>query len=54
MPKCDLNTSAWVVSCKFTAYFQENLFKKHLWTASSVFLSFHETFQWKEFLAFKS
>ena len=22
MPKCDFNTSAWVFSCKFAAYFQ--------------------------------
>ena len=30
MPKCDF-TSAWVFSCKFAAYFQN----EHLWTATS-------------------
>ena len=50
IPKCDFNkvakqhywscTSAMVFSYKFAAYFQDTFFKKHLWTAVSVFLRF--------------
>ena len=46
MPKCDFNkvalqlywnhTSAWVFSCKFAAYFQNNFSQEHLWVAASV------------------
>ena len=45
MPKCDFNkvakqlywnhTSAWVLSCKFAAYFQNTLSEEHLWKATS-------------------
>ena len=45
MPKCDFNkvlkqlywnhTSAWVLFCRFAAYFQNNLLLKHLWKAAS-------------------
>ena len=45
MPKCDFNkvalqlyrnrTSAWVLTCKFAAYFQNIFFYKQLWTAVS-------------------
>ena len=48
MLKCDFNkvtkqlywthTSAWVFSCKFAAYFQQNLFLEHLWRAASEFV----------------
>ena len=44
MSKCDSNkvakelywirTSAWVFSCTFAAYFQNNFFKEHLWVAA--------------------
>ena len=30
------HTSAWVFSCKFTAYFQNTLFIEHLWVAVCV------------------
>ena len=46
MPKCDFSkvalqlygnrTLAWVLSCKFAAYFQDTFSYKHLWTAASV------------------
>ena len=46
MPKCDFIkvakqlywncTSAWVFSCKFTAYFQNTFSQEHLWVAVSV------------------
>ena len=46
MPKCDFNkvalelywnrTSAWMVSCSFTSYFQNNFSQEHLWIAASV------------------
>ena len=49
MPKCDFKTVAlqlywkctlaWVLSCKFTAYFQNTFFYEHLSTAASVFSS---------------
>ena len=45
MPKCDFNkvalqlywnrTSAWVFSCKFSAYFWNTFPKEHLWVAAS-------------------
>ena len=42
MPKCDFNkvafwnrTSAWVLSCKFAAYFQKTFSSVHLWTSAS-------------------
>ena len=31
-----LSTSAWVFSCKFAAYFQNNFSQEHLWTAASA------------------
>ena len=44
MPKCNFNevalqlywncTSAWVFSCKFAAYFQNNFSQEHLWMAA--------------------
>ena len=46
MPKYDFNkvvlqlywnrTSAWVVSCKFAAYFHNTFSQEHLWVAASV------------------
>ena len=46
MMKCDFNkvakqlysnrTSAWVLSCKFDAYFQKTFSQEHLWRAASV------------------
>ena len=46
MPRCDFNevanqlywnrTSAWVLSCKFAAYFQSTFSWKHLWRVASV------------------
>ena len=30
------HASAWIFSCKFTAYFLEHLFNEHLWMAASV------------------
>ena len=43
MPKCVLNkvvysnhTSAWVFSCRFSAYFQNTFFSEHLWVAASA------------------
>ena len=46
MPKSDFNkvtkhfywnyTSAWVFSCKFTAYFQNNFSQQHFWRAASA------------------
>ena len=45
MPKCDFNkialqlywnhASAWVLSCKFVAYFQNTFSQEHVWTAAS-------------------
>ena len=45
MPKCNFNrvakqlywncTSAWVFSCKFVAYFQNNFLREHVWRATS-------------------
>ena len=45
MPKWDLNkialnTSTWVFSCKFAAYFQNTFFWEHLWVAASGILRF--------------
>ena len=47
VPKWDFNkvakqlywnhTLAWVFSCKFTAYFQNSFFLKHLWVTASVY-----------------
>ena len=45
MPKCAAlqlywnHTSAWVFSCKFAAYFQNNFSSEHLWTASGFNMS---------------
>ena len=49
MPKCDFNkvakqlywnrTSAWVLSCKFAAHFQNTFFQEHLRVAASVLIS---------------
>ena len=46
MSKCDLNkvakqlywnhNSAWVLACKFAAYFQTTFFQEHFWRAASV------------------
>ena len=46
MSKCDFNkvakqliknrTSAWVLSCKFAAYFQNTFSQEHLWVAAFV------------------
>ena len=35
MPKCNFKTSAWVLSFKFAAYFQNTFFQYHLWMAAS-------------------
>ena len=35
-------TSAWVFSCKFTAYFQNNSSEGHIWRAASVKTPEHE------------
>ena len=45
MTKCDLNkfakqiywnhTSAWMISCKFTVYFQNTFYEEQLWMAAS-------------------
>ena len=61
MPKCDFNkvtnqlywnqTSGWVFSCKFAAYFQNNVSKKPLWKAASVYLKSDEVCFMKSFLA---
>ena len=47
MPKYDFNkvsfqfdcnrTSAWVLSCKFAAYFQRTFSHEHLWTATYLY-----------------
>ena len=54
IPKSDFNkvglqlywndTSAWVFSSKFAAYFQNTFSKERLWTATSVSFSFNGTF----------
>ena len=36
MPKFDESTSAWVLSCKFAAYFQNISYKEQLWVTASV------------------
>ena len=48
IPECDFNkvalqlywnhTSAWVLSCKFTTYFQKTFLLEHLWRAVSLTL----------------
>ena len=47
MPKCDFNkadlqlysnqTSAWVFSCKFAAYFQNTFYQERLWMTASEY-----------------
>ena len=56
LPKCDFNefakqlywnhTSAWVLSCRFAAYFQNNFSEEHLWRAASVMFQITELFSY--------
>ena len=39
---CWNHTSAWVLSCKFTAYSQNTFFQEHLWMPASVLRNFEK------------
>ena len=41
------NTSAWVLSCKLTAYFQNTCLKEQLWRVAFVTKKFHKTLTFK-------
>ena len=41
------NTSAWVLSCKLTAYFQNTSLKEQLWRVAFVTKKFHKTLTFK-------
>ena len=60
MPKCDFSkvalqlywnqTSAWVFSCKFAAYFQNTFSKEQLWVVASIFSLSRKVFSSREWL----